>query len=389
MTESSQSHLVPGFLRDLDHREADLGAEYRLLEDETSWRDLAPWLKERGYLLRPRYQADWIASWKGTNKSAFECEDAQVLPVPHIMDATRVSDQVVVALKRIQISESPDEAKIGRLFSSEPLSSDPHNHCVPIHDIIPLPNDNGEVLLVMPYLTSAYTPEFSTIGEVVEFFGQIFEGLQFMHGQRVAHRDCKINNIMMDSVCLYRKPVHPTNLTKTRDYTGRPKASTRTQRPVKYYLVDFGLSCRYDASEQHPLSQSFIGGDQTVPEFAPGVQVNPFPVDVYCIGNVVRRLTQGNSLVQFPPRKGFAFMEPLIADMVQDDPAKRPTMDEVVSRFADIRNDLSSWKLRSRFARRDENPVSGIFRSVSHWVKQAMFIVTRTPALPTPQPGSG
>ncbi len=33
-------------------------------------------------------------------------------------------------------------------------------------------------------------------------------------------------------------------------------------------------------------------------------------------------------------------MEPLVADMVQDDPTKRPTMDEVVTRFAEIRRKL-------------------------------------------------
>ena len=33
---------------------------------------------------------------------------------------------------------------------------------------------------------------------------------------------------------------------------------------------------------------------------------------------------------------GFQFIQPLITDMVQEDPAKRPTMDEVVTRFAEI-----------------------------------------------------
>jgi hypothetical protein len=47
-------------------------------------------------------------------------------------------------------------------------------------------------------------------------------------------------------------------------------------------------------------------------------------------------------------------MEPLVADMVQDDPAKRPKMDEVVSRFREIEGKLSTWKLRSRIDRRDE-----------------------------------
>ena len=39
-------------------------------------------------------------------------------------------------------------------------------------------------------------------------------------------------------------------------------------------------------------------------------------------------------------------MEPLVADMVQADPMKRPTMDEVVTRVSEIRGKLSAWKLR-------------------------------------------
>lgn len=41
-------------------------------------------------------------------------------------------------------------------------------------------------------------------------------------------------------------------------------------------------------------------------------------------------------------------MEPLVKDMVQADPKQRPTMDEVVKRFSEIRRRLSWWKLRSR-----------------------------------------
>jgi hypothetical protein len=47
-------------------------------------------------------------------------------------------------------------------------------------------------------------------------------------------------------------------------------------------------------------------------------------------------------------------MGPLVADMVQDDPAERPKMDEVVTRFLETKGKLSAWKLRSRIARQDE-----------------------------------
>lgn len=53
-------------------------AEYRLYSREIYWRDRYLWFKEQGYLLRPRYHPDWIASWKGTDKSWLTCEDGHV-----------------------------------------------------------------------------------------------------------------------------------------------------------------------------------------------------------------------------------------------------------------------------------------------------------------------
>lgn len=53
-------------------------AEFRLYKLELYWRDRYHWLKERGYLLRPRYHPEWVASWKGTDKSWILCEDGHV-----------------------------------------------------------------------------------------------------------------------------------------------------------------------------------------------------------------------------------------------------------------------------------------------------------------------
>jgi hypothetical protein len=77
-------------------------------------------------------------------------------------------------------------------------------------------------------------------------------------------------------------------------------------------------------------------------------------------------------------------MKSLVADMVNDDPKQRPTMDEVVTRFDDITKRLSSWKLRSRLGKRKEGVLGSIVRSVIHWTKQIKPIVTRLPPIPTP-----
>lgn len=52
--------------------------EGRLYEPEIFWRDHYLWLQDKGYLLRPRYHPDWVASWKGDpTKLHFFCEDGQ------------------------------------------------------------------------------------------------------------------------------------------------------------------------------------------------------------------------------------------------------------------------------------------------------------------------
>jgi hypothetical protein len=97
-------------------------------------------------------------------------------------------------------------------------------------------------------------------------------------------------NIMMDAKNMHAEPYHPVITFMKRDFSGHVGHYTRTQRPPKYYFIDFGLSRRYDASEENPLEYPIFGGDKSVPEFRDNVDVpmNPFPTDVYYLGNVVR-----------------------------------------------------------------------------------------------------
>ncbi len=83
--------------------------------------------------------------------------------------------------------------------------------------------------------------------------------------------------------------------------------------------------------------------------------------------------------------QGFDFMEPLIAVMVQNDPTKRPKMDEVVTRFREIKGKLSSWKLRSRVVRRDEIWPLAVWRCVGHWYRTIGYVLGRKAAIPEPK----
>ena len=60
------------------------------------------------------------------------------------------------------------------------------------------------------------------------------------------------------------------------------------------------------------------------------------------------------------------FMQPLVDDMVQDEPEKRPTIDEVIARFDEIRASLQARKLRSRLVANNENRVERVVKSMKH-----------------------
>ncbi|KZT29111.1 hypothetical protein NEOLEDRAFT_1057150 [Neolentinus lepideus HHB14362 ss-1] len=349
-----------------------------LNKPELWWRDHQKWLEQSGYMLRQRYRDAWSPSWKGTGKKWYDCEDGVTPRNAVMLDATRMSDGSLVALKKVHKPSYPYEIAIALLFSSDALASDPRNHCIRIIEVLQVPDDEDFAILVMPYMRKYDLPRFDTFGEVVSFFIQAFEGLQFMHAHLVAHRDCDGRNIMMDGVHLYPQGFHPVDTIMKPDMSGWAKHTTRTLHPVKYYLVDFGLSRRYSAEDLPPREPPIRGGDKSVPEFQHSDEpVDPFPTDVYYLGNMIRE-----GFIQ--KRYGFEFIEPLVSDMVQDDPSKRPTMDEVVSRFETIRKSLSSWKLRSRIAERDELAIIEFYRAIIHWRRRIGYFIRRIPAVPLP-----
>ncbi|KAJ7831886.1 hypothetical protein B0H13DRAFT_2256562 [Mycena leptocephala] len=289
--------------------------EGRLSQLEFFWQDHYSWLKESGYLLRSRYAPGWTPSWLGSGKSPLRCEDGIIPPSSMVVDAIRLSDGSSVALRL-------SDRDISRAI--KPLASDPKNHCTRLTEILHVPDDDDMSIIVMPFLQSWTLVKFFTIGEVVEFFTQIFEDARFR---------------------------------------------TRTERPVKYYWIDFDLSGEHDPLRGPPLVDPRYSGTREVPEFAfPDQKCNPFAVDVWRLGFLVQTyFTQ--------KRRGFEFMHSLVADMINEDPAKRPSMDEVVQ---------CEWTLRSRFASHDESPVFRVFRSSRHWSRQLLFKARGMAAIPCP-----
>ena len=78
-------------------------------------------------------------------------------------------------LKSIPARRVQQELEIVRLSSSPELRRHPRNHCVPLLDVIELPDTLDEKLIVMPLLRPFDRSRFQTYGEFVAFFAQISE----------------------------------------------------------------------------------------------------------------------------------------------------------------------------------------------------------------------
>lgn len=226
-------------------------------------------------------------------------------------------------LKSVLQCDHPFEVDITRYLTSEPLRLDPMNHCVPILDVLRIPDEERDIM-IMPLLRRYSDPSFKTFGEAVECFRQLFEVLilvlkhsaadisasgplfhaqaprgssvclsvlpdiQGVSAQLEAHSDCMNLNIMMHPKPLFIDSFHPFRPHRTRDLKGTSRHYSRAQRPTKYFLIDFGLSRRYDTSVINPVEPVIFGGDNTVPEFKSFEPQNPFPTDVYYIGHAIQ-----------------------------------------------------------------------------------------------------
>jgi hypothetical protein len=101
--------------------------------------------------------------------------------------------------------------------------------------------------------------------------------------------DCTYENIMLDPSGMFPNSFHPVDPSKAKDFRRKAKSYSRTRRPTRYLLIDFGHSRFYDPANGPPLDEPLSGGDKSAPEHQDGkTPCDPFPTDVYYLGNLVR-----------------------------------------------------------------------------------------------------
>ncbi|KAJ7020252.1 kinase-like domain-containing protein [Mycena alexandri] len=307
----------------------------RLLPSERWWVNQQPFLLSRGYALRPRYHPDWIPTWELPGNEEIwppRFEDSlSTVGRGNVLDATRIADNVKVVLKIVR--KWSDELTLTRHFGQKIRDDNPHNRCVTLLDVIYLSEPEQDIIgiIVLPFLREFDDPPFEQIGEVREALDQFLQGMEYLHINRVAHRDLCHGNLMMDGSRVIPKGWHFTApYTHTGTVVGIDSEPRHTVFPVEYFIIDFGLSSMFPAHMSIDDAREIgrYGQDKTVPELSDTVSYNPFKVDIYQLGNVIMKLIE--------TYEGLEIFRELAELMTSQNPNQRPTASECVKFFRNL-----------------------------------------------------
>ncbi|KAJ7172959.1 kinase-like domain-containing protein [Mycena crocata] len=286
--------------------------------EEQFWVDNQPFLLSRGYRLRPRYDPNWIPSWKRDTRKAREyCEDDLEPFKDNVLDAVRIDDGKKVVLKRVA-TDSQELAMI-QLLTSEKMRADGRNRTIPLLDIICLPHQPGISLLVMMYGRQFNYPPFHCRGEFFDALRQLLQGMEFMHEHQIVHGDVASQNIMMDETRVVPKGSH---FIRDRTHRGHSRLFSWKNRcsvsPVDYHYIDLGLTFCFPAGVDDARMRGYCGSwRKEIPELSDTVPYNPFKVDICRLGLTVLEVIK--------PYPALEIFVPLGQTMCDPDPSRRPT----------------------------------------------------------------
>ena len=92
----------------------------------------------------------------------------------------------------------------------------------------------------------------------------------------------------MDATHMYPLGFHPVEDLLLDDAKTLAPRISRLEAGVKYYFVDYGISSYFPPGSRRESVLGITGRDQDVPELSNDVPYDPFKVDIFTIGNVIR-----------------------------------------------------------------------------------------------------
>ncbi|KAK7031869.1 kinase domain-containing protein [Favolaschia claudopus] len=274
------------------------------------WAEHYTFLLSRGYQLRKRFKPGWVPSWELPGNAPWPSAYEDFQPAPargNVLDAVRIADGVKVVLK---IVRTRNEADLTIYFGNTLRESEPSaaNRAVPVLEVISTPY---ETLIVLPFLREFLRLPFVRIGEVTEALRQFLQGMQYLHSHNVAHRDLGPGNLMMDASRVVPKGWHMC----AADSHDLPILSTKLKSNPRYSVAP-------DARSVGRFGQYW----RDIPELSDIIPYNPFKVDIFMLGNVIKTF-----LVE--EYHGLDVFRGLGERMTATNPDERPSASECLDMF--------------------------------------------------------
>ena len=165
----------------------------------------------------------------------------------------------------------------------------------------------------------------------------------------------------MDAGHMFPRGFHPVKDLLLHDASTPAPFIPRRDAGVKYHFVDYGISSYFPTESEPHLVLGLDGRDRDVPELSDEVPYDPFKVDIFTIGNVLRHefcnvsfCPPGSSsfLTHSQNHTNLDFLAPLFVFMSQPDPSRRPSAEEALRQWRIIRGNMSfircHWRLRRK-----------------------------------------
>ncbi|EAU85342.2 other/AgaK1 protein kinase [Coprinopsis cinerea okayama7 len=261
------------------------------------WNSLAPFFESHGYYLYESLDKALKFSLAARPRQSFECQE--YINEPEYPYARRViaREEVVpfhdiqsfrvwpaqdkfgreVMIKMIHTSDMPDanELEVHRRLNTPEARADPRNHTLPTLGYI---EHEAVVFAVMPRWGPSFVGlRFCTVGQLFHLADVLFEGLVFLHENRIAHRDIACQNTVMN--VLYQEF----------RYHGPDAHLLRNPPEVRYAYIDFGASLIFpmdtDIDTVILERESCMGFDYLG---IAGGRANPFKDDVLVLAHTLQ-----------------------------------------------------------------------------------------------------
>lgn len=102
--------------------------------------------------------------------------------------------------------------------------------------------------------------------------------------------DCSVDNLMMDADELFPNGFHPLMQHQLPDFSDFARQLPRRKARVRYLYVDYGISSYFSPKGTEARDVVGLDGrDRDVPELSADVPYDPFKVDVFLIGSMLKQ----------------------------------------------------------------------------------------------------